>query len=225
MSNDYNDKNKQEGVKVTRNLRAEIVQKCPEPVALPQTGILYVFDVSSWKEKQAFYNYIAYSFGVPSTQKKVYCVYFQTQVMHYERTCQGVYYCPEGLENPQDTKSDCECTVVPCRFRYQRCSHHACQLKKSEKCKFKLHFYVPIDERDTRRALLCLGHHNHPPMQTPHLSQFKTGKKRRGRRFIDLNRSEYSFSNASPSSSPSSPKHESISSSSSFGVFGLISFA
>ena len=75
--------------------------------------------------------------------------------MHYERTCQGVYNCPKNGEDSEP------CEVKSCRLRFHTCEKHDLKLVKSPKCKFKLHFYVPIDNNDHRRILLCLGHHNH----------------------------------------------------------------
>ncbi|KAL9658510.1 hypothetical protein ABK040_006050 [Willaertia magna] len=145
--------NKLGTIKVTRNIRAEQIVYADEPVEYPQSGVLYVFDVSNWTDKNSFYDKIAYSFGTPSTQKKVHCTYLNCKVMHYERTCQGVYYCPF---------SDGNCIVRPCRLRFHTCQrHNNTSLTKSGKCHFKLHFYIPLDKEDDRRLLLCLGSHNH----------------------------------------------------------------
>lgn len=121
---------------------------------------MYIFNVEKWEQKSSFYDKIAFSFGVPSTQKQVFCDFLGSKVMHYERTCQGVYYCPLSSENTTNTP----CTVKPCRFRFHTCEIHHVQLKKSNPCKLKLHFYVPIDKDDHRRILLCLGVHNHAPL-------------------------------------------------------------
>ena len=76
--------------------------------------------------------------------------------MHYERTCQGVYYCPSSTD-------DEPCIVRPCRLRFHTCQkHNNATLTKSGKCSFKLHFYVPLDKDDNRRLLLCIGQHKHP---------------------------------------------------------------
>jgi hypothetical protein len=146
-------------IKVTRNIRARKVDKRIEPINFPESGVLYEFNVKDWENKMAFYDQIAYSFGVPSTQKTVFCSYLNCHVMHYERTCQGVYYCP----HINDSDNNIICTVKPCRYRFQQCEHHKTSLKKSdERCKLKLHFYVPKDTTNHIRLLLCIGDHNHP---------------------------------------------------------------
>ncbi|EFC42552.1 hypothetical protein NAEGRDRAFT_80403 [Naegleria gruberi] len=145
------------GIKITRNIRADTSVTPNEPVEYPKHGILYIYNVENWTDKNSFYDKIAYSFGTPSTQKKVHCSYLNCKVMHYERTCQGVYYCPH---KDDDSES---CIVRPCRLRFHTCQkHNNNSLTKSGKCPFKLHFYVPLDKADNRRLLLCLGTHNHP---------------------------------------------------------------
>lgn len=193
----YIETNKRGSIRVTRNVNAISERKMTEPVVYPESDVLYIYDVSDWDNKMSFYDKIAYSFGVPSTQKVVFCHYFNCKVMHYERTCQGVYHCPkreefeelqkkgESLEGGlteegrlnyiemRDKKrvNQCtytahntdfmHCTVKPSRFRFHTCQQHQTPLKRSKKCKFKLHFYVPQDKDDNRRLLLCIGTHSH----------------------------------------------------------------
>jgi hypothetical protein len=154
-------------VKVTRNIKATRVESRETPIEFPESGVLYVFNVADWPNRTAFYDKIAFSFGIPSTQKQVYCDYFGAKVMHYERTCQGVYFCPVTESDPKQT-----CTVKPCRFRFHVCDVHRVALKKSPACKLKLHFYVPMEKEDNRRLMICLGDHNHQnltmdDLQTP----------------------------------------------------------
>jgi hypothetical protein len=142
-------------IRVTRNISALRVETRNEPLDFPESGVLYLFHTDDWANKMSFYDKVAYSFGIPSTQKPVHCSFLNTRVMHYERTCQGVYYCKHHNENG-------ECTVKPARYRFHACSIHKQSLQKSEhKCPVKLHFYVPIDTNDHRRLLLCLNEHNH----------------------------------------------------------------
>lgn len=150
------------GIKVTRNIRAIKTEDRTTPIEYPESGVLYIFNVETWEQKTSFYDKIAFSFGVPSTQKQVFCDFLNCKVMHYERTCQGVYFCPLSSENTTNTP----CTVKPCRFRFHTCEIHHVQLKKSSACKLKLHFYVPIEKEDHRRILLCLGSHNHAPLNS-----------------------------------------------------------
>ncbi|KAG2375127.1 hypothetical protein C9374_010131 [Naegleria lovaniensis] len=150
--------NNQGSIKVTRNISAERVENPTEPVEFPIDGVLYAYNVADWTDKNSFYDKIAYSFGTPSTQKKVHCAYLNCKVMHYERTCQGVYYCPHTDGDDSD-----HCIVRPCRLRFHTCQkHNNTTLTKSGKCPFKLHFYVPLEKDDNRRLLLCIGTHNHP---------------------------------------------------------------
>jgi hypothetical protein len=143
-------------IKVTRNISATRVESREEPMDFPESGVLYLFKTDDWVNKMSFYDKVAYSFGIPSTQKPVYCTFLNTRVMHYERTCQGVYYCKFHEE------TNGECTVKPARFRFHACSIHKQSLQKSaNKCPVKLHFYVPLDTNDHRRLLLCLNDHNH----------------------------------------------------------------
>ncbi|KAF0971708.1 hypothetical protein FDP41_009931 [Naegleria fowleri] len=147
----------QGSIKVTRNISAERVENPTEPVEFPLDGVLYAYNVADWADKNSFYDKIAYSFGTPSTQKKVHCAYLNCKVMHYERTCQGVYYCPHATDDEE------HCIVRPCRLRFHTCQkHNNTSLTKSGKCPFKLHFYVPLEKDDNRRLLLCIGTHNHP---------------------------------------------------------------
>eukprot|EP00761_Pharyngomonas_kirbyi_P003434 gb/GECH01003438.1/.p1 GENE.gb/GECH01003438.1/~~gb/GECH01003438.1/.p1 ORF type:complete len:347 (+),score=52.11 gb/GECH01003438.1/:1-1041(+) len=175
--------NTKDSIRVTRNLRASRLELCDTPISLPEPGVLYVFNVSQWEDKHAFYDKVAYSFGVPSTQKPVFCFYLDSRVMHYERTCQGVYHCPKGKNEQFENGYDPNCTVLPCRYRCHSCSQHAIQLRKSKGCRFKLHFYIPLDENDNRRALLCLGEHNHPllrPKDVPASRRRHVSNKRYG---------------------------------------------
>ncbi|KAL0490055.1 hypothetical protein AKO1_009400 [Acrasis kona] len=143
-------------IKVTRNISATRTEVLSEPLDFPESGVLYVFHTDKWANKMSFYDKVAYSFGIPSTQKPVHCSYLNTRVMHYERTCQGVYYCKHHNESNE------QCTVKPARFRFHACAVHKQSLQKStNKCPVKLHFYVPIDTNDHRRLLLCLNDHNH----------------------------------------------------------------
>jgi hypothetical protein len=150
-------------IKVTRNIRAKRVEKVSEPIHFPESGVLYEFHVENWENKMAFYDNIAYSFGVPSTQKIVFCSYLNCPVMHYERTCQGVYYCPHINSIDGSNTANNVCTVKPCRYRFQHCELHKVSLKKcEERCRLKLHFYIPKDPKNYTRLLLCIGDHNHP---------------------------------------------------------------
>ena len=51
-------------IKVTRNIRADRLETPNEPVELPQDGVLYVYNVENWTDKNSFYDKIAYSFGM-----------------------------------------------------------------------------------------------------------------------------------------------------------------
>ncbi len=147
-------------VRVTRNISAVRVETRTEPLDFPESGVLYLFHTDDWTNKMSFYDKVAYSFGIPSTQKPVHCSYLNSRVMHYERTCQGVYYCKHHHEGHGD------CTVKPARYRFHACWRHKQSLQKSEhKCPVKLHFYVPIDTNDHRRLLLVLNDHNHALLQ------------------------------------------------------------
>jgi hypothetical protein len=152
-------------IRVTRNISAIRVETRNEPMDFPESGVLYMFHTDDWANKMSFYDKVAYSFGIPSTQKPVHCSFLNTRVMHYERTCQGVYYCKHHHEN------NGECTVKPARYRFHACSIHKQSLQKSEhKCPVKLHFYVPVDTNDHRRLLLCLNEHNHALLKPSQLA-------------------------------------------------------
>lgn len=139
-------------IQITKNIQAKRVEVCQEPINFAESDVLYVFDVSTWGNKNGFHEKLSYSFGIPSTQKVVFCQYLNERVMHYERTCQGICYCQND-----------SCRVVINRTKIlKNCENCDKPLVRSEtRCPLKLHFYIPLDKHNNIRLLLVLGLHNH----------------------------------------------------------------
>eukprot|EP01080_Neovahlkampfia_damariscottae_P009248 gene9248-1335_t len=180
-----------ERIKITRNISATSEIICESPVKLPEHDILYVFDVKNWTHPNSFYDSIECSFGTPSTQKQVFCNYFNKKVMHYERTCQGIYTCPKSSKNEND-----RCFRKLCHLRHQTCEKHGQLMKKTQKCSQKLHFYVPLEKSDTRRIFILCGGHNHELIEEKDINEMQNYEKRSSSE--DLTNGEISFQTQTP---------------------------
>ena len=160
-------------IKITRNISASSEIFCNEPVKLPQPDILYSFNVKNWKHPNSFYDSIECSFGTPSTQKQVFCNYFNKKVMHYERTCQGIYTCPKSSTEKKD-----RCFIKLCHLRHQICDKHQIVMKKTPKCTQKLHFYVPLEKNDFRRIFILCRNHNHELIEEKDIKEMQNYDKK-----------------------------------------------